>query len=33
LKNILKNKWWHYDFAGWENFELLDISFADLEKD
>jgi len=20
-------EWWHYDFEGWENYELLDISF------
>ncbi len=23
-------EWWHYDFEGWENFELLDISFYEL---
>ncbi len=23
-------EWWHYDFEGWENFELLDINFRQL---
>lgn len=23
-------EWWHYDFNGWEKYELLDISFEDL---
>lgn len=27
----IPNEWWHYDFQGWEDFELLDISFAELE--
>ena len=22
-----KSEWWHYDFKGWEKFELMDISF------
>lgn len=38
LKNVMvKNgfsiypaEWWHYDFKGWENFELMNISFEDL---
>ncbi|HMP99186.1 MAG TPA: M15 family metallopeptidase [Cyclobacteriaceae bacterium] len=25
-------EWWHYDFIGWENFELLDIPFEVLIK-
>jgi len=24
------SEWWHYDFNGWENYELMDISFEDL---
>ncbi|HWW43045.1 M15 family metallopeptidase [Pedobacter sp.] len=27
---VLKNEWWHYDFVGWQNYELLDIPFKDL---
>ena len=26
----LPSEWWHYDFAGWERFELLDLSLEDL---
>jgi len=28
----LDSEWWHYDFIGWKNFELLDIPFEELEK-
>lgn len=28
--DIYKAEWWHYDFKGWENFELMDISFKTL---
>ncbi|MFA6597489.1 MAG: M15 family metallopeptidase [Ignavibacteriaceae bacterium] len=28
----ITSEWWHYDFSGWKNFELLDIPFEDLEK-
>jgi len=24
-------EWWHYDFTGWENFELMDIPFYELD--
>lgn len=27
---VLKNEWWHFDFNGWKNFELMDIPFEDL---
>jgi len=27
----ITSEWWHYDFNGWKNFELLDISFDNLE--
>lgn len=27
---VLKNEWWHFDFIGWRNFELMDIPFEDL---
>lgn len=26
----LQSEWWHYDFAGWERFELMDLAFDDL---
>jgi D-alanyl-D-alanine dipeptidase len=32
---VFPTEWWHYDFKGWENYELMNISFeglADLEK-
>lgn len=25
---IYPSEWWHYDFKGWEKFELLDVPFA-----
>lgn len=27
-----EHEWWHYDFKNYKTFELLDISFEDLEK-
>lgn len=26
------SEWWHFDFTGWENYPLMNISFEDLEK-
>ncbi len=26
------SEWWHFDFTGWHNFEVLDISFEELEE-
>jgi D-alanyl-D-alanine dipeptidase len=26
----LPSEWWHYDFKGWERFELMDVPFAEL---
>jgi zinc D-Ala-D-Ala dipeptidase len=26
------SEWWHYDFKGWKNFEVMDIDFEELEK-
>ncbi len=39
LKNIMekhgfksiKTEWWHYDFKGWGNFDVLDKEFHELE--
>jgi len=25
------SEWWHFDFTGWKNFEVLDIEFQELE--
>lgn len=27
---VLGNEWWHFDFNGWRNFELMDIPFEEL---
>lgn len=26
------SEWWHFDYEGWENFKLMDLSFDDLVK-
>jgi len=26
------SEWWHYDFMGWAGFEIMDLSFEQLEK-
>jgi D-alanyl-D-alanine dipeptidase len=23
-------EWWHFDFSGWENYPLMDLSFEEL---
>lgn len=28
--SILPSEWWHYDFNGWQNYELMDLSFEEL---
>jgi D-alanyl-D-alanine dipeptidase len=27
---VSTSEWWHYDFKGWKNFEVLDIDFEEL---
>lgn len=27
---VMHNEWWHFDFTGWEKYELMDIPFAKL---
>jgi len=27
---VMYNEWWHYDFKGWEQYELMDIPFQKL---
>jgi zinc D-Ala-D-Ala dipeptidase len=29
---VYASEWWHFDFIGWENFDLLDIPFEVLVK-
>lgn len=29
---VNENEWWHYDFVGWEEYEVMDIDFEELEK-
>jgi zinc D-Ala-D-Ala dipeptidase len=28
---VYASEWWHYDFSGWKNYELMDISFEELD--
>lgn len=27
---VNSSEWWHFDFRGWKNFEVLDIDFSEL---
>jgi D-alanyl-D-alanine dipeptidase len=27
---VIENEWWHFDFIGWQDFELMDIPFEKL---
>ena len=29
---VNSSEWWHFDFVGWKNFEVLDVDFAELER-
>jgi D-alanyl-D-alanine dipeptidase len=29
--SVYPSEWWHFDYQGWESFELMDISFEQLE--
>ena len=29
---VYPTEWWHFDFNGWEQFNLLDIKFEDLKE-
>ena len=29
---VNSSEWWHYDFKGWKNFEVMDIDFEELEE-
>lgn len=28
--NVLDNEWWHFDFSGWQQYDLMDIPFEKL---
>ena len=28
---VYDSEWWHFDFNGWENFPLMDLTFEELE--
>jgi D-alanyl-D-alanine dipeptidase len=28
---VNSSEWWHYDFIGWKNYEVMDIDFEELE--
>lgn len=27
---VIDNEWWHFDFNGWQNYDLMDIPFENL---
>lgn len=29
---VYSTEWWHFDFVGWEKFEVMDVDFESLEK-
>jgi zinc D-Ala-D-Ala dipeptidase len=29
---VNSSEWWHFDFRGWQRFEVLDIDFEELER-
>jgi D-alanyl-D-alanine dipeptidase len=29
---VYEPEWWHFDFAGWEQYDILDVSFEELEQ-
>ncbi len=29
---VYPTEWWHFDFIGWEAYDIMDISFEDLSK-
>lgn len=29
---VYHSEWWHFDYQGWDNFDLMDLSFEQLEK-
>lgn len=31
--DVYETEWWHFDFRGWEKFDLMDISLEELTKE
>jgi len=29
---VNSSEWWHFDFKGWKNFDVMDIDFEELDK-
>ncbi len=29
---VYPDEWWHFDFNGWERYELMDLTFEELDK-
>ncbi len=29
---VYQTEWWHFDFVGWERFDVMNIDFVELEK-
>jgi D-alanyl-D-alanine dipeptidase len=29
---VNSSEWWHFDFVGWQKFDVMDIAFEELEK-
>jgi D-alanyl-D-alanine dipeptidase len=27
---VIPNEWWHFDFMGWQNYDLMDVAFEQL---
>mgnify|MGYP000990869255 FL=1 len=27
----LPTEWWHFDYRGWENYEVMDVDFKDIK--
>ncbi|MXV14898.1 M15 family metallopeptidase [Hufsiella ginkgonis] len=27
---VIENEWWHFDFTGWKNYDLMDVSFREI---
>lgn len=28
---VNSSEWWHFDFVGWQKYEVMDIDFEELE--
>jgi len=30
--SVYPDEWWHFDFKGWEKYELMDLTFGELDR-